>query len=365
MTRVACAMLLNFSTARLCWRSIKALKPTEQKSAAVSLDYDFDVDPEIPKLWCLVAFHALYAGTIEWLISWLPLYYYVKLVLLTATFVPGTKFPAYWFDCWLVPSLDKVHVALDFDWGQYCLDAARLLPFLLIDVVFAPGLLSGDISDDRGDRGSRGDAAVVPGPVILSPLHAKASERSRVVASSMQLQSFSRKHVSPSKSPRFAETKNTPVGKNYLQYDEGCGEAVAGSSVEGRRYRRRRKSVNEKMRSLVCGSPNIRIRDYLFDLDLPSFSTTIANDTGFGESPRVPFSVDRGGEARERSRKAESRRRRKTFAGVVRREQFLGEQGGVHSDASVINRASDETACSAPNVTNRRSKRIANRTKSR
>ena len=157
MTQFACSVILHASAIRLCWRSIKA---ANKWSASDPTSLAFD-DVEIPQLWTLLAFHTVYAGVAERLVSWLPFYYYGKMLLLLVTFVvPGTRFPNYWFTELLVPSIIKLHAALDLDWRTYLVHQLRYLPLLLLDLLFVPGIL-GDTNDDDGDDA----AAPTPSPL--------------------------------------------------------------------------------------------------------------------------------------------------------------------------------------------------------
>lgn len=184
MTRAACDLILRFSTFGLVWRSIKDLKRITEAQAKgqsfCSLSFDSDStevnshndkdednddnndegddffsssssdacieihDWEILQLWALYAFHVLYIYSgLEWFVSFLPLYYYMKMIVLVITFlIPNTKFANFWFELLLVPMMQRVHELLNLDWKAIVYNEMMLLPWRILDLFLLPGLMS-------------------------------------------------------------------------------------------------------------------------------------------------------------------------------------------------------------------------------
>lgn len=388
MTQFACSVILHASTLRLCWRTIKATngnKPATdpQDDGQPPLQSSSSVDEEIPQLWTLIACHTIYAGVLECLISWLPLYYYVKMLLLLVTFIPGTRFPSYWFECCLVPGIDRLHSALDVDWRTYLTHQLRYLPLLILDLLFVPGIL-GDGNDDGTEAAGR-DHLAEEEAVDASELQSPSKLRSRLVASGLQLRNFSKEHapwtpsavklssslssMTPRKKIVLASPTETPTMRSLLAQTPATTKA-------DRSRRRRRRTMNEKFRKVLCGDENIRIRDYLFDLDMPSLPAMQGDEEGgrlSGEGRRrvVVSSADRDGDERRRKQNEQNRRRRRTFGGtLMRREEFLSSsisgdvrKEGGNSDGNNSLGGGDNTGIGSASTTVRRSKRIAKKQK--
>mmetsp|Transcript_7460 Transcript_7460/g.14120 ORF Transcript_7460/g.14120 Transcript_7460/m.14120 type:complete len:578 (+) Transcript_7460:116-1849(+) len=169
MTRAACDFILRVSTFGLVWRSMKDLKRiTEAHAATEKSDNDNNnhrhddtpslaeefieiQDWEILQLWALYAFHVLYIYSgLEWVVSFLPLYYYIKLILLVITFlIPNTKFANFWFELLLVPMMQRTHEILNLDWKAMIYHEMILLPWQILDLFLLPGLM---ISDEEAAR---------------------------------------------------------------------------------------------------------------------------------------------------------------------------------------------------------------------
>ena len=133
MTRAACALIIHISTLRLTWRSVKYLKIPSQ-----------EMDIEILQLWSLLSFHCVYSRSLEWFLSYLPLYYYAKMILLAVTFLPGTRIPNVLFETLLVPAIERIHCVMDVDINSWILYQGGLLPFRMVDLLLLPGILSSD-----------------------------------------------------------------------------------------------------------------------------------------------------------------------------------------------------------------------------
>ena len=389
MTQVACSVILHASTLRLCWRTIKATK-TDQNTCNSHDDQPLlqsasSLDEEIPQLWTLLACHTIYAGVLESLVSWVPFYYYAKMLLLLVTFIPGTRFPNYWFECWLVPGIDRLHSALDVDWRTHLMHQLRYLPLLLLDLLFVPGIL-GD-GDDDGTEAARRDHLVAEEEAVdATELQSPSKSRSRLLASGLQLRNFSKEHASWTPSaPKLSSSllSMTPRKKIVLESPTATptmrsllAQTPAETTKAERSRRRRRRTMNEKFRKVLCGDENIRIRDYLFDLDMPSLPAMQGGEEGghlSGEGRRkvVVSSADRDGDERRRKQSEQNRRRRRTFGGtLMRREEFLSSaitgdprNEGGNSDGNNSLGDGDNIGSGSASTTVRQSRRIAKKQK--
>lgn len=390
MTQFVCSVLLHASTLRLCWRTIKATKTDQntcnsQDDGQPPLQTSSSLDEEIPQLWTLLACHTIYAGVLECLVSWLPFYYYAKMLLFLVTFIPGTRFPNYWFECWLVPGIDRLHSALDVDWRTYLTHQLRYLPLLLLDLLFVPGIL-GDGSDDGTEAAAGRDHLVAEEETVdASELQSPSKSRSRLVASGLQLRNFSKEHApwTPS-AAKLSSSLSSPMSRKKIVLESPTAtptmrslfaQTPATTKVD-RSRRRRRRTMNEKFRKVLCGDENIRIRDYLFDLDMPSLPAMQGGEEGgrlSGEGRRkvVVSSADRDGDERRRKQNEQNRRRRRTFGGtLMRREEFLSSsisgdsrKEGGNSDGDKSLGGGDNTGSESASTTVRRSRRIAKKQK--
>ena len=389
MTQFACSVILHASTLRLCWRTIKATNnnrpstdPNNSQADGQPLQSSSSLDEEIPQLWTLIACHTIYAGVLECLVSWLPFYYYAKMLLLLVTFIPGARFPNFWFESCLVPGIDRLHSALDVDWRTYLTHQLRYLPLLLLDLLFVPGIL-GDGGDDDGTEAARRDHPVAEEEAVdASELQSPSKSRSRLVASGLQLRNFSKEHAPWTPSAAKLSSSMTPRKKIVLESPTATptmrsllAQTPATTKVD-RSRRRRRRTMNEKFRKVLCGDENIRIRDYLFDLDMPSIPAMQGGEEGgrlSGEGRRkvVVSSADRDSDERRRKQNEQNRRRRRTFGGtLMRREEFLSSsisgdsrKEGGNSDGDKSLGGGDNTGSESASTTVRRSRRIAKKQK--
>lgn len=361
MTKAACNLIFKIGSWSLNWRTFKALKK-------VGTDFDYETDWEILQLWSLYAFQVMLSN-VEWIASFIPFYYYFKMIILFVTFVPGTKFANYWFEVVLIPLMHRVHRICNYDWKGFIKTEGLMLPWMLIDLFVLPGVFTTDEDIQRtralrqkqideslqlslGDNkkelnGSNKDI------IVMSEKSKISSDRksiytdptpgvswSRVTASSLRLRKFSSEHrnsisIPITSTPRRI-TKPTPDNPRmspiaHLKKKElGLGSPVQqldtrtkfspshkfNDSIEragilnhgvytplknpdrtnidsplttpenqAERLRMlvndsfddditlrasRSSSLGNSMRTLITGNPSIRIRDYLFDLDLPS-----------------------------------------------------------------------------------------------
>ena len=148
MTRAACDVILRISIICLAWRTVKALKRNsrqQNKQSTISdTHHHIEIDWEILQLWALYAFHVIYVySSLEWIVSFLPLYHYFKMIFLIVTFlIPNTKFANFWFELALVPMMQRIHDLLNFDWRDFIQAEAVLLPWQILDLFILPGLIS-------------------------------------------------------------------------------------------------------------------------------------------------------------------------------------------------------------------------------
>ena len=169
MTRAACNVIVNITKLCLSYRSIKVLKrpgnssdtviekpnhnsqnetsssssssssKIQQATGAATVNDD---DLELLQLWSLIAFLTVYDKSgVENFLSFFPLYYYFKMILLIVTAIPATKFPNFWCDVLLIPMMQKCHELMDVDWKTVVEREGILLPFRILNWTIMPGLL--------------------------------------------------------------------------------------------------------------------------------------------------------------------------------------------------------------------------------
>eukprot|EP00551_Chaetoceros_affinis_P006904 CAMPEP_0203680872 /NCGR_PEP_ID=MMETSP0090-20130426/40926_1 /ASSEMBLY_ACC=CAM_ASM_001088 /TAXON_ID=426623 /ORGANISM="Chaetoceros affinis, Strain CCMP159" /LENGTH=545 /DNA_ID=CAMNT_0050549145 /DNA_START=18 /DNA_END=1655 /DNA_ORIENTATION=+ len=151
MTKAACNLVLNVTKICLSWRSIKSLKrlgksQNEGKISTVDYNGDCNNDLEILQLWSLIAFLTIYEQSgIERVISFFPLYYYFKMIIMIITAIPSTKFPDFWCELLLVPMMKKFHELMDLDWKTFLEREVVLLPWRILDLTILPGVFCDDL----------------------------------------------------------------------------------------------------------------------------------------------------------------------------------------------------------------------------
>lgn len=139
MTKAACDLVITIIRISLSWRTVKELRRTR----ALGKSFQNDTDWEILQLWALYSFHKIYVFSgAEWFASIFPMYYYIKLVLLTSVGIPGTNFPNFWFEVVLVPLMHQIHICLNMNWKEIIQQEAVLIPWKLLDLFLLPGLIS-------------------------------------------------------------------------------------------------------------------------------------------------------------------------------------------------------------------------------
>lgn len=173
------------------------------------------------------------------------------------------------------------------------------------------------------------------------------------------LSAFQRNRLSPTKSPTKAKVDDS----NYLHFDEDEGK---------------RESLNHRLRNFITGDSNIRIRDYLFDVDLPSApsrdsnispsktfeSELLDNDDDEKEEEEdnngsSSLSSPRLDELKRRKREYERQRelRREKIGSSPRLQQNKGTGHGKNSNSTRTRGAIKKTSEST--LTVRRSSRLA------
>lgn len=403
MTQAACALILHLSTLRLAWRSMKSLKLPPHM-----------IDTEILISWSLIAFHGVLLP-LERIISYLPLYYYGKMLLLIGTFLPNTRIPRVWFDVVLVPGIERLHRLLDIGICGWLIYQARLAPWRLVDLILLPGILSeGDnqklrqqrsaelkearlksplfsvsfvndemsrtldeincrekpalpctdagrtVEDDTESMTKMGDHITKTGRFAGSTqgvgLISSPNLRSRMVASSLHLRKFSREHTAASEillpirstprdtcsmrsppAPIFPRTSPRLIGStgesksDLLPFEEEKAKTPqricfdSYSPAVGKTDDKKCGRARRSLRAFVTGDSNIRVRDFMFDLDMPALPTPRfaagSRDCGISLiSPRgcstdmdcCYWSARRENEDVRKARKERSRRRRTT-----------------------------------------------------
>jgi hypothetical protein len=281
MTRAACNLLLHVSILRHSWRSIQALKHVPDNSrddqlvggtaqehihskvaecdqghermmkntCSMSGIKKFNLWKEhitLLQLWSIFAFHKLFIQTgLEMIVSLFPFYYYIKLILILVTVHPDTGFANYWFESILVPLMDHIHALADLDWPNILRQEIVLFPYTILQVIIFPGIFSP--IEESPKRVAFDELTRIPDFYEVSPnilnIHAQpqstVSESTNENASSLAID-MSNSTPRGEKKLRKKSTRQSPMGK-----------------------------FGEKIRELVVGDKNIRLRDYLFDLKLP------------------------------------------------------------------------------------------------
>lgn len=139
-----CSIIIRFSTLRLVWKSLKVLNHQSQDTPVDEVDF------ELLQLWCLLAFHTVlvYSGVEAVLGFIIPFYYYFKMVLCIATFLPGTKVPNFLFHVAVVPAIESLHTLVTSDLPSllhFLKDELHILPLKLVDWLFLPGAFCLDL----------------------------------------------------------------------------------------------------------------------------------------------------------------------------------------------------------------------------
>jgi hypothetical protein len=176
-------LLLSFySTARLSWKTVKSLRRSRRRSIhnnkqqsssaweddVNKINYDSntlhneEVEFEILQGWTIIALHTLYVSTgLEYAVRFIiPFYFHLKMLLLIAFTIPSSllwrsgkdygdnnssyslsPLIPFCFNCIIVPGVHKVHELMDNDPRGWALYVIAVIPLLMLDFVFLPGVL--------------------------------------------------------------------------------------------------------------------------------------------------------------------------------------------------------------------------------
>ena len=157
----------------------------------------------------------------------------------------------------------------------------------------------------------------IPTTGIMSPSSPIA--RSRVAASSLHLRKFSRDHQQHQQHSNQQQT--TINSRSHDNENVNCDDESSDHDTDDKyiiefdendnieiHHPSKRTSLNQRLRSFITGDSNIRLRDYLFDVDLPSAPSRDSNLI----SPSKTFESDcDGGGGRRRESNVTIRRSRR------------------------------------------------------
>lgn len=256
------------------------------------------MDLEILQLWSLVALHKLYVHLgIEWFLSFIPLYYYIKMLLLIITFTPHTRFPNFWYELILIPLMTHIHQLLLIDWKAWIQREAMLLPWRIVDLVLFPGLLHSE-DELREVKKVRMEQMIKAEEDFQVQTRLKSKSRSKSKSKSPRRKAPTPSVVRTQKKapvpPSFAfrhspRSRNKPVDhgikknerqpqrrvvKQNDQSPKSRGVSKDGSKgsttpkAKANNKAKSRPSIGDRIRNYITGDSSIRLRDYLFDVDL-------------------------------------------------------------------------------------------------
>ena len=213
-----------------------------------------------------------------------------------------SPFVAYVFDYLIVPAVQKIHRMMDDNPKEWLKLQLAILPLVLLDLFILPGII---ISCDEDDFTSESNSQI-----NLPPEEAFSFRGDKVVAgeSPMQLEEnptcsltddstesddcvlveLNDAPVTPPRRrtslfPRTTPKFNSPsakskiassamrlrrISRGFAQNGTNSPERSVGRTRK--KKRRNRQSLGDTLREIVTGSSDIRVRDHLFDLDLPS-----------------------------------------------------------------------------------------------
>ena len=217
-----------------------------------------------------------------------------------------SPFVAYVFDYLIVPAVQKIHRMMDDNPKEWLKLQLAILPLVLLDLFILPGII---ISCDEDDFTSESNSQI-----NLPPEEAFSFRGDKVVAgeSPMQLEEnptcsltddstesddcvlveLNDAPVTPPRRrtslfPRTTPKFNSPsakskiassamrlrrISRGFAQNGTNSPERSVGHTRK--KKRRNRQSLGDTLREIVTGSSDIRVRDHLFDLDLPSTPRT-------------------------------------------------------------------------------------------
>jgi len=305
MTRAACNLLLHLATVRQCWRSIQALRQPSQDVGSIqdsleSTNKDEDLhsasssststallvrDVSLLHFWALLAFHAVYIQTgLERILSFVPFYYYIKLILILITVQPETGFARYWFETCLIPLMDHIHSMLDMDWKTFLRQEMILFPYTILHAILFPGLFTlDDISEDNEEEQQMEEELDDYNSILIHDEQFKDILVTNIQedASDNVVPSYSTPSIQ--KKYRFS-LESAPFRDETSRYDR-AHESRDESDIQRPSSH---SKLSEKIREFVVGDKTIRLRDYLFDLNLKTLPSPIPN----GKKTSSPHSMN-------------------------------------------------------------------------
>lgn len=187
----------------------------------------------------------------------------------TPTGPPSEAFPA--------PISHANDLSSDLCFGHLMLEQ-RILRETKIDAI------KSDSSETTQTPPRDQNTSLTASTVFKKLTHLSPAVQSQFASSAMKLKRFSREHrnngdlLSPNVTPRRykpaseadkcdkSHATKPPLSEEWSD-KEDWGRS---SSPKPRRRRRERLSAGDHFRELVTGDPHVRVRDHLFDLDLPS-----------------------------------------------------------------------------------------------
>jgi len=188
--------------------------------------------------------------------------------------------------------------------------------------------------------------------------------KSRLESSAMKLKRFSHEHptkgsiLTPNTHPRRVRAVASPAEAKKKRVTESSSKTSSeeenekrSSALKPRRRRRERLSLGDHFRELVTGDSNIRVRDHLFDLELPSPPPGRHTPPGNGcSSIKSRTAKNRAAEGREQIGASNVKARRSSGGYTPR------GTGGSSKSRTTRNRVAEEQEqMDASNVTARRS----------
>lgn len=169
------------------------------------------------------------------------------------------------------------------------------------------------------------------------------------------LSAFQRARVTPTMEETSKTTTDPTSEQEGETVDKDTINTLIDESDEGDD---RRATLNHRLRNFITGDTNIRIRDYLFDLDLPA---TPSRDSTMPLGMSKTFEFDNDHDEPDERESGEDKQRRKKVGGSssVSKRDHDTKSDVRRRAAGQTNQKKDSTSAGKSNVTVRRSQRIA------
>ena len=221
-----------------------------------------------------------------------------------------SPFVSYVFDYLIVPAVQRVHFMMDENPKEWLKLQLSILPLVLLDLFVLPGIIipckygdgndvtreterktnlpSAEAFSFRGDKVAAGESPMQLGENPTFSLTDDSDEIDDSVLAELNDAPVTPPRRRTSFFPRTSPKFNSPSAKSKLAssalrlrrisrgYTPQNGANTPERSVGHNRMRNRRhrQSLGDTLREIVTGSASIRVRDHLFDLDLPSTPRT-------------------------------------------------------------------------------------------